>query len=505
MKVIFTKMPIALICAIVFSSFFTVVTAQENDSVAPFKSYFYLQPNIGGSQYYGDYNSNDFWNKNQKLGYGAVLGFQVSPLIGFRSQFIKTNLSSEREDMNREFSSDLWDAAIHVTVNINEIFAAYNEKRFLNFYFFTGAGLSSFKSKVVDMTTGAVIDEHTDSQKEFMFPVGGGVSLRLSPILSINLEYGDHVTFKGNTLDFLDNAKHNDHYSYYSAGLQINFKPKDTDRDGVKDKNDLCVETYGKIELAGCPDKDNDGIADKDDACPDVAGKPEFKGCPDTDGDGIPDPDDACPTVAGKKETKGCPDTDGDGVIDGEDLWPTVFGLAIYAGVPDTDGDGTPDDKDLCKDVKGPAQYMGCPDTDNDGIPDNKDKCPDVAGVAANNGCPALIMGDVLQKTVYFNTDEWVALAKYIIDMNEIAAYMNEHPDAVISISGHADSRESESYNMRLSEKRADYVIKYLKKKGMKSENIDKAFFGESKPVGDNNTSEGRALNRRVEIKIAIK
>jgi OmpA-OmpF porin, OOP family len=183
-------------------------------------------------------------------------------------------------------------------------------------------------------------------------------------------------------------------------------------------------------------------------------------------------------------------------------LWPTVFGLAIFAGVPDTDGDGIPDNNDLCKEVKGPAQFMGCPDTDGDGIPDNKDNCPEVAGVAANNGCPVLIMGDVLQKTVYFDTDSWIALAKYIIDMNEIAAYMNENPEAVISISGHADSRESENYNLRLSERRADYVIKYLKKKGMKSVNIDKTFFGESRPVADNNTSEGRALNRRVEIKI---
>jgi OmpA-OmpF porin, OOP family len=502
MRNIYTQLSIIVLTFVAFQLSPNRSFAQSDSINLPFKGFGYFQPSIGGSQYFGDYNPDDLWNKNQKFSYGAVLGYQASPLIGFRTQFIKTKLSSERDDMNQKFSSDLWDAALHITVNINEIFAEYNEKRFLNFYFFTGAGLTSFKSKVEDMTTGAVIEEHTEWQKEFMLPVGGGASLRISPVLSVNLEYGDRVTFKGNTLDLVDNAKKNDHYSYYSAGLQINFKPKDTDRDGVKDKNDLCVETYGKVELAGCPDKDNDGIADKDDACPEVAGKPEFKGCPDTDGDGIPDPEDACPAVAGKKETKGCPDTDGDGVIDGEDLWPAVFGLAIFAGVPDTDGDGVPDNNDQCKDKKGPTQFMGCPDTDGDGIPDNKDNCPDVAGVAANNGCPAVIMGSVMEKTVYFDPDSWIALAKYIIEMNEIAAYMNEHPEAVISVAGHADSRESENYNISLSERRADYVIEYLKKKGMKSEKIDKAFFGESKPVADNNTAEGRALNRRVEIKI---
>ena len=55
---------------------------------------------------------------------------------------------------------------------------------------------------------------------------------------------------------------------------------------------------------------------------------------------------------------------------------------------------------------------------------------------------------------------------------------------------------------MRLSESRADYVINYLKKKGMKNANIDKSFFGKSKPIADNNTAAGRALNRRVEIQI---
>jgi outer membrane protein OmpA-like peptidoglycan-associated protein len=54
---------------------------------------------------------------------------------------------------------------------------------------------------------------------------------------------------------------------------------------------------------------------------------------------------------------------------------------------------------------------------------------------------------------------------------------------------------------MRLSEKRADYVINYLVKKGIDKARLSKAFFGESKPVGDNATPEGRALNRRVEIK----
>jgi len=478
-------------------------TYAQNDSVnQPFKGYLYLVPNIGVSQYFGDLNKDNLWNKDLNLGYGAILGYQLSPVFGLRGQFLKTKLYSERTDKNVKFTSDLWDAGLNVTVNINEIFADYNEKRFLNFYVLTGAGLSSFDSKISDLTSGAVLKETSDRQNELFIPIGAGALLRLNPTFSINLEYGDHIILNDNTLDFAEATKPHDHYGYASAGLFIKFGSKDKDKDGIKDKDDLCPETPGKVELMGCPDKDNDGIADKDDACPDVAGKAEFKGCPDTDGDGIPDKDDACPTVAGKKELAGCPDTDGDGIADKDDQCPTVAGRVEFNGCPDRDGDGIIDIKDACPDVKGLAKFDGCPDTDGDGIPDNADKCPEVAGVAANNGCPEAIMGYVMQKIVYFNTDESVVLADNIIVLNEIAAYMNEHPEAVISVAGHADARESEEYNLRLSEKRADYVIKYLKKKGMKSTKIDKSFFGKSKPVADNSTPEGRALNRRVEIKI---
>ena len=280
------------------------------------------------------------------------------------------------------------------------------------------------------------------------------------------------------------------------------FRSKDSDGDGVKDKADLCPGVPGKVELAGCPDKDNDGIADKDDACPEIAGKAEFKGCPDTDNDGIPDKDDACPTVAGKKDLSGCPDKDGDGIADKDDKCPDMPGRKELRGCPDKDGDGIIDSEDACPDVKGLAKFKGCADTDGDGIPDNLDKCPDVAGSTASNGCPEVLKGAILKKTVYFNIDESMVLAQYIIILNEVAAYMNENPDARLSVAGHTDSRESAEYNMRLSEKRADYVIDFLKKKGMKSTKVEKTFFGKNKPVADNKTAEGRALNRRVEIEI---
>ena len=395
------------------------------------------------------------------------------------------------------------------------MFSDYKPNRFAEVYLLGGVGFTSFDPvlKTLDssfVTYGTVGKKNTGRINELAVPLGLGASFRITDNMRVNVDYLSRLTLNDDKMDYwVGNQKH-DWYSYLSLGVQFKLKAKDTDRDGIPDKTDMCVETPGKKELAGCPDKDNDGIADKDDACPDVAGKAEFKGCPDTDGDGIPDKDDICPTTSGKKELGGCPDKDGDGIADKDDKCPDAAGKKELAGCPDKDGDGVIDSEDACPDVKGSSKFAGCPDSDGDGIPDNKDKCPDKVGVAANNGCPeenkeantGVMAGAVIGKIVYFDTDESIVLAKNIIDLNEIAAYMNEHPDATIAIAGHTDSRESVEYNLRLSERRADYVIAYLKKKGMKTAKLDKSFFGKSKPAADNSTPAGMALNRRVEIKV---
>lgn len=88
--------------------------------------------------------------------------------------------------------------------------------------------------------------------------------------------------------------------------------PKDTDGDGILDKEDGCPDVAGPLANKGCPwlDTDNDGTLDKDDKCPEVAGPKENNGCPwaDTDGDGILDKDDKCPTVVGTVANNGCPE-----------------------------------------------------------------------------------------------------------------------------------------------------------------------------------------------------
>jgi len=128
------------------------------------------------------------------------------------------------------------------------------------------------------------------------------------------------------------------------------------------------------------------------------------------------------------------------------------------------------------------------------------DKCPDVFGVAANFGCPEDKSFEYAN-VVYFNFDKSVLLPKYLKVLDEVVSALNDHSEVVVLVEGYADSQGNATYNMKLSEKRADFVIKYLVKQGVAKDRLVKKYFGINNPVGDNKTIAGRALNRRVEIK----
>ncbi|MBF6057245.1 MULTISPECIES: OmpA family protein [Thiomicrorhabdus] len=84
--------------------------------------------------------------------------------------------------------------------------------------------------------------------------------------------------------------------------------------------------------------------------------------------------------------------------------------------------------------------------------------------------------------------------------LDAYAEYMQNHPQKSLAIQGYTDSQGSEAYNMELSQKRADAVKAYLVSKGIAAERMAAVGEGESNPVADNSTPEGRAQNRRVEL-----
>ena len=267
--------------------------------------------------------------------------------------------------------------------------------------------------------------------------------------------------------------------------------------------------TAGITFQFGGKDTDGDGIYDKDDACPEVAGLKQFNGCPDTDGDGIIDGSDACPTEFGLAALNGCPDKDGDGIADKDDACPDTAGLAAMQGCPDTDGDGIADKDDKCPTVAGPKSNGGCPDldADKDGVADKDDDCPTVAGPASNRGCPEITPETIKQlnaygRTILFDSGKSSFKSQSFSVLQSIADILKEYPNSNFMIEGHTDSDGSNLLNQTLSENRAAAVRNYLIEKGIATERLKSTGFGETKPIDTNKTVKGKANNRRVEVSL---
>ncbi|MCP3099692.1 outer membrane exchange protein TraB [Myxococcus sp. K15C18031901] len=175
----------------------------------------------------------------------------------------------------------------------------------------------------------------------------------------------------------------------------------------------------------------------------------------------------------------------------------------------DPDGDSVIGVTDRCPDVPGPVENAGCPDfdRDGDGVVDRLDKCPDQpANSRGREGCP-LARRDgnkiVILEQVNFATDQDVILSESFPILEEVARVMNENKEVDrILVEGHTDARASDAYNLELSRRRASSVMRFLVESGVVAERLCSQGFGRSRPLSDNTTEEGMALNRRVEFTI---
>ena len=84
--------------------------------------------------------------------------------------------------------------------------------------------------------------------------------------------------------------------------------------------------------------------------------------------------------------------------------------------------------------------------------------------------------------------------------LDQAVAVMNKHSQINVRIEGHTDSIGSDAYNMKLGQRRADSVESHLVSKGISASRLSTVSFGESKPIASNDTEEGRAQNRRVDL-----
>jgi len=204
----------------------------------------------------------------------------------------------------------------------------------------------------------------------------------------------------------------------------------------------------------------------------------------------------------------GVKDTDGDGVSDEMDECPaTPRGVQVDSvGCPlDGDNDGVADYLDQCPNTPAGAKVnaSGCPlDSDNDGVVDADDACPDTpAGQAVmSNGCAkdqAVILRGV---NFELNSAQLTMNAETIL--NGVAETLVSSPGFEVELQGHTDSTGSDSYNMNLSQNRAKSVKNYLVSGGVEANRLTARGYGEEQPIASNETKDGRAQNRRVELKV---
>ena len=108
----------------------------------------------------------------------------------------------------------------------------------------------------------------------------------------------------------------------------------------------------------------------------------------------------------------------------------------------------------------------------------------------------------IMPGNITFKTDSADINSSFYPVLNSVAKVLNKYDNSTILVSGHTDSTGSAEYNLNLSRERAQSVASYLQGQGIKSTRFEVLGMGASNPIASNSTAQGRAQNRRVELKI---
>jgi len=402
----------------------------------------FLSPMIGGHIFEGN---QDPFGADEELDHGMTvalgLGYQVTDHAGVELFANMTDTQADPGDVD----VDVYPVRFDVFYNLTP------DKAFVP-YVATGLGTITFSAKDVEDDT------------DFMVNYGAGIKYFMTRSVALRADVRHLISFKETQSNLL-----------YTLGLVFSFGSEHQEK----------AKPVEKVAMVIDNDSDNDGVMDSMDSCANTpAGiKVDAMGCPvDSDHDGVTDDKDKCPaTEKGiAVDDKGCP-------------------IVKAVMIVDTDKDGVPDSKDACPDTKTGVTVddKGCPvDSDKDGISDDKDLCPGTPkGATVNSrGCWVI-------KELRFDSGKTTILESSKNNVDDVVVVMENNPELKLEIQGYTDNKGSAAFNKTLSEKRAQAVMAYIVSKGIDAQRMSAKGYGIENPVETNDTKEGRALNRRVELK----
>jgi outer membrane protein OmpA-like peptidoglycan-associated protein len=191
-------------------------------------------------------------------------------------------------------------------------------------------------------------------------------------------------------------------------------------------------------------------------------------------------------------------DTDGDGLTDGDEVLKyTTNPLKV-----DTDGDALNDGEEVQKYHTDPLKV----DTDGGTISDGKEVANRTNPLDPSDDIPKPAVAPIevgkamVLKGIVFETSKAVIAPSSEATLSEALATLKENPEVVVEVRGYTDNVGNVASNKALSQRRAEAVKTWLVTKGIDAARVTAKGFGPENPIGDNATTEGRAMNRRIEF-----
>ena len=425
------------------------------------------------------------------------------------NSFLETEIGVSIGELNgQDFYYKNWSTQIFPT-DLRIVFSPFRIND-ANPYLYSGIGM--IRWNITKLPSAISEKKSTDLGWNLFFPVGAGIEITVAKNTLLDISGGYSFTTTDD-LNYYNNPEVND--GYFDLGLGLTFvmgsDNNDDDGDGLPTKMEYEIgtdpnnsDTDGdrlidgeEINLKSNPllkDTDNDSLDDYEELI-------VYKTDPtsrDTDGDDISDFDEVIEyhTNPNKK------DSDDDGISDGYELnihrtnpimkdsdkdrlidKDEIFTYKTDPNNADSDGDGLSDGEEILLTKTNPL------------VADAKQSTPQIIPDKIEEiGKPSVMEG------IIFDSDKAEIKAESEKILLGTLNKLKNFPNLKIVVRGYTDNTGSTNYNKELSQKRADAVRLWLVKKGIDAMRIEAVGFGELNPIADNNSEEGKKINRRIEI-----